>query len=186
MFEEIPRGKLYPSAQSVLRHILLEDRPNLRQIESDAREMWVRASYLDGQVALRRSDIDKTAMVLPRKPFSYREVRRMAQPGHCFEKFFQARRISVQRRKKWRAAALRLVLRLTRAERLGQPIPKPEQSKICHFEHAANVGLLAFAQELVHGRSVVINAVFAFQESEGNECVEEVASRSWMQAQLAL
>jgi hypothetical protein len=35
---------------------------------------------------------------------------------------------------------------------------------------------------LVHGGSVEINAVFSFQESEGNERVEEVASRSRMQA----
>jgi hypothetical protein len=49
--------------------------------------MWVRASNLNSQVALRRSDIDETAMVLPRKPLSYREIRRMAQPSHCFEKF---------------------------------------------------------------------------------------------------
>jgi hypothetical protein len=49
--------------------------------------MWMRTSYLDSQVALRRSDIHETAMVLPRKTLGYREIRRMAQPSHCFEKF---------------------------------------------------------------------------------------------------
>ena len=56
------------------------------------------------------------------------------------------------------------------------------EAVVGHLEHAANVGGLALVEEEVGGGRVVVDAVAALEEVEGDEGVEEVARGARMKA----
>src|SRR5580698_11567513 len=52
-----------------------------------------------------------------------------------------------------------------------------------HLEHAADVGGLTLVEEEIGGGCVVVGAVTALEEVEGDERVEKVVGGSWMQTE---
>ena len=55
-----------------------------------------------------------------------------------------------------------------------------------HFEDAADVGRLRFVEEEIRLRRVRVDAVFAFEEAEGDERIEKVTRCTRMQPHAAL
>ena len=52
-----------------------------------------------------------------------------------------------------------------------------------HLEDAADVGGLALVEEEIGGGRVVVGAVAALEEVEGDESIEEVACGAWVEAE---
>jgi hypothetical protein len=54
---------------------------------------------------------------------------------------------------------------------------------VCHLEHAADVGGFALVEEEIGGGRVVVGAVAALEEVEGDEGIEEVACAAGMESE---
>src|SRR5467141_177041 len=157
--EEVTRRKLDSMLELLLGHVLSEDGPNLRKIESDALKMSVRERHLYGEIALRAPHVHEGLVTLPREFLCDREVRPTADSGHRLREFLEACWIGIQRFEEGLVPSLHLVLRPACPQAFGEPGPKTKETVVRHLENAADVGGLSFVQEQLRGGRVVIDAV---------------------------
>src|SRR5262249_13638417 len=80
-----------------------------------------------------------------------------------------------------RSAAFDLVLRLARAQRLGQMSPEGIEAMVGHFQNAADVRRLGTIQEQAGLDGIGVMIPVTRQEAEGHQRVEKIARRSWME-----
>ena len=102
----------------------------------------------------------------------------VADAGHGAEKAAEALGVGVERCEGIAFAVADFVLRLAGAEGGGEIAPEGIEAVVGHLEHAADVGGLALVEEEIGGGRVVVGAVAALEEVEGDEGVEEVVARS--------
>ncbi len=106
-----------------------------------------------------------------------------AEAGHGAEEPFEPLRLGVQSLEEV-AAALDLVLRATRLQRLGQRTPEGVEARVRHLQHAAEVGGLGPVEERVRlGRVGVAAFRVAVEHAERDERVEEVARGARVKAE---
>ena len=163
--------------------VTLVDGADCGQVEVDAREVRVRERDLDGQAALRAADVGEGLVVIPGKLPRDGARRAEAQSRHRAEEPFEPRGVCIERAEEV-VAALDLVLRPPRPQRLGQRAPEGVETRVGHLQHAAHVGgARAVEKRRGLGRVVVALVRVAFENLQRDERVEKVARAARMQAE---
>ena len=181
--KKLPGGEADAAAEAIFGDVLLEDRADFGEVEADAGEVRIGERDLSDQVALRGADVDGGLVVSPRELLGDGHVGAVADAGHGFEEVAQSLRVRVERGEETGAAAADFVLRLAGAQGGGEVAPEGVQALVGHLQHAADVGRLALVEEEIGLGRVVVDAVAALEEPEGDERVEEVARGARMQAE---
>ena len=109
----------------------------------------------------------------------------MADAGHGGQELLQAGGIGVEGVEEIGAARPDLVLRLPGAERLREMAPEGVEALVGHLEDPAHVRRLVPIEEQVRLGSIRIAVTGAGEESERDQCVQEVARRARMEPQPA-
>ena len=173
--EEVPRHELQPVVDPQRCRVLLEDRPDLGQVETQAGEMRMRERHLRREIALRRSHVDEAAILAPGKLLGDGEIGPAAHTRHGPQEFLEPRRVRVERGEQRLTATLQFVLGQPGPQTLSQPAPEPVEPVVRHFENAADVRGFALVEEALGRRRVAIDPVDTIQEAHGDERIEKVA-----------
>ncbi len=153
------------------------------KVEAGAGDVRVGEGDLGDEVALRGADVDGGFVVGPGEFFGDGHVGSAADAGHGAEEAAKAIGVGVESYERIVAAVTGLVLRLAGAERGGEVAPMSVEAVVGHLEHAADVGGLALVEEEIGGGGVVVGAVAALEEVEGDEGIEKVVCGAWMEAE---
>ena len=166
-------------------NVFFEDGSDFREVETDAGDVGVLKGDLDDEIALRGTAVGSGFVFAPRELCGDSHVGASAYACHAAKEEFQANRNSEERSKQNRLAMRGFILRLTRAEAGGEVVPMTEKAAIGHLENSADIRGLVLVEEDVGGGRVAIGSVFASEETERDEGVQEVASGTGMKAEAA-
>ena len=144
--------------------------------------MRVGESDLGDEISLCGADVDRGFVVGPREFFSDGHVGSSADAGHGAEEVAKTIGVGVELLEGVFAAVTGLVLGFSSTKGDGEIAPEGIEAMVGHLENAAHVGGLALVEEEVSGWGVVVGAVAALEEFEGDEGVEEVARSAWMES----
>ena len=142
----------------------------------------MRERHLHGYGALGRSNIHESFVITPGEFSGNGPRRRQAETGHGGEEEAEADRVGVDRVKKV-LAAFDLVLRLARAQAMGERAPERIQSGVGHLQHASDVRRLGAVQVQVGVGSVRVLAVVTLEHPERHESVKEIQGAARMQSE---
>ena len=119
-----------------------------------------------------------------RKLGSDGDVGATADAGHGAEKSFEAGGVGVEGCEGFMVAG-GFVLVFAGAQGGGEVTPVMEEALVRHLQDAADVGRLVLVEKDVARRGVGIATVLAFEKSESDEGIEEVARGAGVQAEAA-
>ncbi len=171
------------AGEAVGGDVVLEDGADFGEVKADAGEVGVGESDLRDEVALGGADVDGGGVVLEGELAGDGHVGAVADAGHGFEEAAETVGIGVEGGEGAGFAGAGLVLGLAGAEGGGEVGPGGIKALVGHLEDAADVGGLVFVEEEVGGGGVVVEAVAALEEVEGDEGVEEVVGGAGMEAE---
>src|SRR5579862_809410 len=119
LHKEISALEAKTTIEPVLLHILLENRPDFREVKADSAQVLIREGYLHGQIALRGADISEGLVLLPGNLLRDRAVGAVADARHGGQERLQPGGVRIERLE-WRLNAfiLGLILLPARAQRL--------------------------------------------------------------------
>ena len=171
------------AGETVGGDVVLEDGADFREIEADAGDLRVGEGDLGDEIALCGADVDGGFVVGPGEFFGDGHVGSVADAGHGAEEVAEALGIGVEGFEGVFAAGADLVLRFAGAEGGGEVAPEGVETVVGHLEYAADVRGFALVEEEIGGRGVVVGAVAALEEAEGDEGVEEVVCGARVKAE---
>src|SRR5262249_45359943 len=138
LLEKVKGRKAEPFLQSVLRDVLLEDRPNDGEVGANPAQVLVRLCEYDRQPALRRADIDERLVLRPGEVLSQGVGDTQAEAGHGGKELLETLGITVERIEEV-PSMLGFVLWSSGFEAFREIAPEAEQASTHHLEHAADV-----------------------------------------------
>ena len=133
--EEVAGGEAQALAEPEASDVGIEDRLDRGQVEPAAGDVLVRQGDLNRHGALGAADVDHAAVIPPGKLGRDRLRRAAADGAHRACELREPRRVGVERLEEV-LAALRLVLRGSGPQALGQRSPEPVETGVRHLQDA--------------------------------------------------
>src|SRR5712692_799789 len=144
----------------------------------------MRQRNLHRDAALRSADVPKGLVSSPRESLGHDLGGTDAKSGHCLPKAAEPIWIAVEAFKRIPDSSLRFTLGLAGLQSFGKGTPEAVQSRVDHFEQAANVGGFLAIQVKIGLRRVSIELTRASEQPQGHKSGQEVPGATWMQPKL--